>query len=164
MRFPNLFITMSFHSLYLIYLYTFRYPSKGWKHGWEEVVQYHETRTRDGLGWNDHFNSWESEKMNRKWNQQSMEHKNKQIIEADVQGTNSYFTRESNLGRSGDGGQVITLWLLCYIWNYNSHAKEFSLDLEAGHSQSICFLIHVFNVSNSMQKHSFPRICWPVPV
>lgn len=51
----------------------------------------------------------ESEKMNRKWNQQSMETQNKQIIEADVRvPIRRDFTRESNLGRSGDGGQVIT--------------------------------------------------------
>ena len=51
----------------------------------------------------------ESEKMNRRWNQQSMETQNKQIIEADVRvPISSDFTWESNLGRSDDGGQVIT--------------------------------------------------------
>ena len=74
---------------------------------WSDITR----QNKEMDGWDEMIISTaeESEKMNRRWNQQSMETQNKQIIEADVRVPISRdFTWESNLGRSGDGGQVIT--------------------------------------------------------
>ena len=74
---------------------------------WSDIMR----QNKEMDGWDEMIISTaeESEKMNRRWNQQSMETQNKQIIEADVRvPISSDFTWESNLGRSGDGGQVIT--------------------------------------------------------